>query len=41
METLDRLAEKLRAVGIELPRAGVAWPSSPGADLRGGEITLL
>lgn len=27
--------------GIELPRAGVAWPSSPGADRTGGGITDL
>ncbi len=30
-----------RAAGIELYRPGVAWPSSPGADLIGGEITRL
>ena len=26
---------------IELWRAGVAWPSSPGADLIGGKVTRL
>lgn len=26
---------------IELPRAGVAWPSNPGADLTGGEVTAV
>ena len=63
MESIDRLAEKLRAVdfdrsrltadqhaevfnlaraaGIELYRPGVAWPSSPGADLAGRVITRL
>ena len=30
-----------RAAGIELYRPGVAWSSSPGADLTGGEITRL
>ncbi len=30
-----------RSAGIELYRPGVAWPSSPGADLTGGGITRL
>ncbi len=28
-------------IGIELYRKGLRWPSSEGADLRGGEITHL
>ncbi len=30
-----------RAARIELPCPGTAWPSSPSADLSGGEITPL
>ena len=63
MESIDLLAEKLRAVdfdrsrltdahhaevfnlaraaGVELQRAGLVWPSSPGADLTGGGLTRL
>ncbi len=28
-----------RAAGVQLWRRGLAWPSSPGADERGGAVT--
>ena len=30
-----------RRASVELPRPGVTWASSPGADLTGGEVTAV